>query len=428
MASSSINHIVRRHTFSYEDVPRLKSMAHHHDRSRAQLDGRILSCPALSTREAPARRRASGNGIDEESRWTWKLSEDAVRPLPIYQDIDRAHLELSMSTETILARVANFMRVKSISCFFHPEASKIDCRTQSLLRFEVYFWRRSDSSKVILELQRRQGCAIEMHGLRRGLFYAVLSGEEPNSDAMGRCATVSRKSICPLIQKLYQEDTNMKTSEAESQKEACNEDLEMCRNLLESNLEDQNRLGMESLLFLTDTTVVTTTTALQVARALVLDQGVCAESLRDELLFHFRVVKSVEDRDDLWPNEDDSFNYEESRNVAAMHNLALRALRNALKLIAGLDGIDSEDIDLSSDFWKTILASISYNIKEAIRLPQEAALSAKCIALLEQIAHEDASRWIENNLLPALIQAYKFGKAHNLELEQESASLLRRFS
>jgi Leu/Phe-tRNA-protein transferase len=69
-----------------------------------------------------------------------------------------------------------------------------------------------------------------------------------------------------------------------------------------------------------------------------------------------------------------------------------------------------------------------YNIKEATRLPQEAALTAKCIALLEQIAHEDVSCWIENNVLSALMQAYKFGKAHNLELEQESGSLLRRFS
>lgn len=428
MASSSINHIRRRHTLSYDDAVRLRSMARRHDLNRAQLDGQILSWPALSSRErTPPRRRASGNGIEDESRWTWKLSEDDVRPLPMYQSVDRAYLELSMSIETILARVANFMRVKSISCFFHPEASKIDCRTPSLLRFEVCFWRDSDS-KVILELQRRQGCVIEMHRLRKSLFYAVLTGEESDCDIMGRCATVSRKLICPLVRKLYQEDAKMKTSEAESQEEACNEDLEICHDLLESKLEDQNRLGMESLLFLTDTAVVTTTTALQVARALVLGQGLCAESLRNELLFYFRAVKSVEGRDDTWPSKDETNNYEESHNVAAMHNLALRALGNALKLIAGLDGIDSEDIDLKSEFWKTILGAILYNIKEAIRLPQEAALSAKCVALLEQIAHEDVSRWIEINLLPSLYQAFKFGKAHNLELEQESGNLLRRFS
>jgi hypothetical protein len=426
MASSSINHIRRRHSFS-DDAERLRSLAHHDLNSRAQLDERNLSWPTLSSRETPPRRRASGNGINEESRWTWKLGEDDVRPLPMDQGVDRACLELSMPIEIALARVANYMRVKSISCFFHPEASKIECRTPSMLRFEVHFWRRSDSI-IILEMQRRRGCVIEMHRLRRGLFYAVLTGEEPNSDVRGGCATVSRKSICPLIQKLYEEDTKMKTTEAESQKEACNEDLERCHDLLESNLEDQNRLGMESLLFLTDKAAVTTTTALQAARALVLGQGICAESLRDELLFHFRAVKSVEGRDDTWPNEDEALICEENHNVAAMHNLALRALGNALKLIAGLDGINSEDIDLSSAFWKTILGSILYNIKEAIRLPQEAALSAKCIALLEQIAHEDVSCWIENNLLPALIEAYKFGKAHNLELEQESGSLLRRFS
>jgi hypothetical protein len=424
MASSSINHGRRRHSFS-EDAARLRSLARHDLTKRAQFGERILSWPgALSRRETPPRRRASGNGINEESHWTWKLREDDIRPLPMYQSVDRECLELSMSIETILAKVANFLRIKSISCFFHPEASKIECRTPSLLRFQVYFWRRSDSI-IILELQRRQGCVIEMHRLRRSLFYAVLTGEEPNSDVMGTYATVSRNSICPIIRKMYQEDTRTKTSEAESQKEACNEDLEMCHDLLESNLEDQNRLGMESLMFLTDKAVVATTTALQVSRALVLGQGLCAESLREELLFYFRAVKSV---DDTRPNEDEAFVCEEIHNVAAMHNLALRALRNALKLIAGLDGINSGDIDLSSAFWKTILGSILYNITEAIRLPQEAALSTKCIALLEQIAHEDISCWIENNLLPALIKAYKFGKAHNLELEQESGSLLRRFS
>jgi hypothetical protein len=413
MASSSNDHIRHRHTLSYEDVSRLKGRAHLHGLKRVQPDvPRNLSCPALSSsRENLPRRRASGNGFDEESRWTWKLSEDDVRPLPMYQSVDKVCLELSMSIEVCLARVANFMRVKSIACFFHPEASKIDCRTQSQLRFEVYFWRSPDS-KVILELQRRQGCVIEMHRLRRSLFCAVL---------MGRCATVSRKSICPLIQKLYLEDTQMKTSEAKSQKEACNEDLEMCHDLLESNLEDQNRLGMESLLFLTDKAVVTETTALQVSKAIVFGQGLYAQSLRDELLLYFRAVKS-------WPNEDEAFDYDESPNNAAMHNLALRALGNALKLIAGLDGIDSKDVDLSSDFWNTILCAILYNIKEAIQLPQEAALSAKCIALLEQIGHEEVSCWIEDNLLPALIQAHKFGEAHNLELEQESGSLLRRFS
>jgi hypothetical protein len=60
-------------------------------------------------------------------------------------------------------------------------------------------------------------------------------------------------------------------------------------------------------LFLTDTAVVTTTTALQVARILVLGQGLCAEPLRDELLFYFRAVKSVEGRDDTWPNDDETF-------------------------------------------------------------------------------------------------------------------------
>jgi hypothetical protein len=186
---------------------------------------------------------------------------------------------------------------------------------------------------------------------------------------------------------------------------------------------------MESLLLLTDTSVVTKETALELARALVLDRGPFADSLREEIIFYFRAVESVEDRDGTWPNEDsEALDYGEGHNIAAMHNLALRALGNALEVIARVGDVDSEVLDLSSDFWKTIFDAIKYNIQEAVRRPQEAALSAKCIALIEQIGHEDVSRWIEDNLLPALPQAYKFGKAHCLELEQESGSLLRRFS
>lgn len=351
-----------------------------------------------------------------------------MQPLPLYHILDRASLELSMPIETILARAANCLRVKSISCFFHPEAGKIDCRTPSLLRFEVYFWRGSDS-KVFVELQRRRGCAIEMHRIRKSIFDAIRTGEEPNSDAMDRCAPVFRKAICPLIKKLYQEENGMKTTEAESQKEACNEVVETCHDLLESDFDDQKRLGMESLLLLTDTSVVTKETALELARALVLDRGPFADSLREEIIFYFRAVESVEDRDGTWPNEDsEALDYGEGHNIAAMHNLALRALGNALEVIARVGDVDSEVLDLSSDFWKTIFDAIKYNIQEAVRRPQEAALSAKCIALIEQIGHEDVSRWIEDNLLPALPQAYKFGKAHCLELEQESGSLLRRFS
>jgi hypothetical protein len=45
------------------------------------------------------------------------------------------------------------------------------------------------------------------------------------------------------------------------------------RDISKSNLEDQNRLKMERLLFLIDKAVVPKTTALEITRALVLGQG-----------------------------------------------------------------------------------------------------------------------------------------------------------
>lgn len=344
--------------------------------------------------------------------------------------LDRSSMEFSLPIETILTRVANFMRVTSVACFFHTESGKIDCQTPTLLRFAVFFWRGSKGT-VIVELQRRRGAAFEMHGLRKTLFEAVQMEQEPTKDSLERCTTPSPRSICPLVRKMYNAEKDAKNTETESELQTrwCKEGMIKCNDLFDSRFEDQNRLGMESLLFLTDSTTVTKCTVQFISGALLFGEGPCAQGLRDELLYYFRLTEHEEDREDAsWLNEDnDTFEYAEGHNFAVMHFLALRVLSNSLQTTTELEEVNSKAIDLSCEFWKTVCRALEYNLKEAVRRPQEATLSAKCLNLIEQMGCDEVCNWVGDRLFAVLIQANRFGKAHDFQLEQETARLLRRF-
>jgi hypothetical protein len=184
-------------------------------------------------------------------------------------------------------------------------------------------------------------------------------------------------------------------------------------------------------LFLTDESITAKNTTQLVCKALLFAEGPCAECLRDELLCYFRLAEHAEERDDTWLNEiNDRLEYVEGHNFMTMHNIALRVLANSLEEAVELEGLSSilEAVDWSDAFWETIFAALEYDMKEAIRWPQEAATSAKCLRLIEHLGPEALSHAMEDRLLPTLLQAYRFGEAHHFELQQEARGLLRCFS
>jgi hypothetical protein len=123
-------------------------------------------------------------------------------------------------------------------------------------------------------------------------------------------------------------------------------------------------------------------------------------------------------------NEDEAFIREESHNVAAMHNLALRALGNTGLLPDWMAFV--RKILIYRCFLKTILVPSCTISRKPFSLPQ--ALSAKCIALrLEQIAHTRTTDLDRNQHLPAL-ERTSSANPQSGTLEQRSGSLLRRFS
>lgn len=103
-----------------------------------------------------------------------KVSED--QPL-MRTRITLRKVPLSSITATI-ASCLQHLREKSVLCSFrpHPEhAGRIEIRSVSCkLKFVVQLYRDTeDTEAVVVELQKRRGCCVFMHHLRRSLFKAL---------------------------------------------------------------------------------------------------------------------------------------------------------------------------------------------------------------------------------------------------------------
>jgi hypothetical protein len=210
-------------------------------------------------------------------------------------------------------------------------------------------------------------------------------------------------------------------------------DARLCVELLESEKKDENRLGIESLLGLTDPSKVCRKDAEEVARALLYNEGKLASRLRNS----FKAFLGEEPAANLdWSlqdfdrSDDDSLmEFSQSYTVGNTHLLALKVLANCLDLIAchEQDYLSNEAtlIHLGSPFWHKILNVLVFNLRESSHRPQEAALSAKCIRILECLEPEVLAQFIADIVVPLLKSAHEFGKAHHLSLEKESEELLQ---
>lgn len=359
--------------------------------------------------------------------WGWNMSEADLRPLPPYKGVRRTGaIVVSLPVGAILDRISSFMRLQSISCDFRQHEGSLSCLTAHRSHFMIFLWRSQHAKQTIIEVERRQGCSVEMQRLRRGLFAAIRSGSQQcTNTTVGSAATIP-KYICPLVRRLYNERAIRKKNESQidSERRSCREGMSKCRALLQSKNFDQQRLGMEQLVFLTDSSSIQFRTAEDVSRALLYEEDhcPCAQPMRDEFMKYFgdsNLQLIAINYDDI-----ESAEFTEAHMFTVMHSLALEALANALQVVT-VDQKDSEKrINLDSEFWRTISKALLYNLVDAVARPQEAALSAKCLAQLGDVVPGATHRLVKDQALPYLVRAHKFGEAHHLSLERESQRLI----
>ena len=349
------------------------------------------------------------------SAWTWQIAK--LRRVPMYHPVERGALRLEdIPLDTVSSRISDFFWQNSITCSYSDaEPGRADCLTQSLLKFTVQLWQGKCKTQVIMEVQRRQGCSIEMQRLKGRIYRAVESGPEEmdTSDTSGR-------SAANLIQNVV---GSVPADAAHGERDP----LDITVELLESNCLDQNRLGMESLQVLTDPTKVTMLDADRISHILIAGDGHGDTRLREKFKTYF---VGIEKRDseaageyDSDDDTDQSGRYAKGEFFGGNHMFALHSLSNALESCARCQR--PLRMDANQEFWVAVVNALIYNLKVAAGRPLEAALSAKCIRLVQSM-EPGAMTSFKTELLPHLESAYHYGRSHNLWLQQESEQLIGR--
>jgi hypothetical protein len=346
-----------------------------------------------------------------------------------------------------------------------------------MAKFTIYLWKAEPASRhsndnddddtvesIIVEIQRHTGCCILMHQIQRSLFHYIMTGQvsdataSTGSNTSSSFMTVTRtcafdnesmfhRVICSSIRR------QQKEQQQASEEELCKDNIEICVDLLNSDWEDHKRMCMESLVLMTNPLASCEKLARAIARALIYgndDHGMislpssCFNALRDQLMKHLEhndqpTAIQAEVRESIVDNDDtEALEYEQGHDFGVLHNLALHVLVNTLQVVSSQNQDNTNsgtmNVDLTSDFWYTATKAFVYNLSVAVHRPDEASLSARCLALLQAIAPLSSHDFLtmlemhDQFFLKKLFQAQDYGRAHHLRLEQASRLLLGRLA
>jgi hypothetical protein len=142
---------------------------------------------ALSTVDStPGKKKRSispTNPIESPAKYTIDTEGLDLPVLPrIHRHLmDRTAIAVrNLSAETLLKRTFDFLRLNSISFYLKQEEGRVNCTTPMMLSFVIRLWRQKETSStttVVMEVQRCQGCSVEMNSLRRSICAEIQSGE-----------------------------------------------------------------------------------------------------------------------------------------------------------------------------------------------------------------------------------------------------------
>jgi hypothetical protein len=395
--------------------------------------------------------------------WTWNvtLKDLTLRP-QFHPPLQRTAIIFDdISVRTIAARISQFNKANSMECSYH--VSHVQSTTPKLLKFAVHLWAScsdDDENKnndcdpsaagttttpVIMEVQRLQGCCIQMQSVRKRLIQYVKTGSNDTSTSTSRGGRDHPHRVpSRLLQRIHScfghaggLNTTKNNKEAsatrkDKQQKCCIEALSVCLDLLESDKIDQNCLGMESLAIISDRSLVQLGDATRVARSLVYgDEQEGCPRLQDA--FQYLFLQSLGETT------------EHVGYPTACY--AMKTLQNSLEIIlyskqeedeqaSGSSGGRPKPIDLSRSFWREIVNDLVRCLEMARNCTQKAALAARCLWLIENLAPPPggASSSSLSLLLPEYqdlsllaLAACDHGKAFHSSLERESNLLFGIF-
>ena len=358
--------------------------------------------------------------ISASIAWVWKIEN--LQPIPMYHPLERTALIMDgLTVDIVTARISGFMKNHSITCSYQSNEGWVECLTDGLLKFVVQLWQGSKNSKhaIIMEVQRLQGCSMELQKLRSELAQAIHS--EKSSDLE---SNPWKKATCDCLESVVRDNTAfLPLPENKNLATA----LELCQQMLESGRLDENRLGLESLCILTDPSKVMAKDADLAAHTILSNDSF--QRLMVEYFLHMKVSNSDEPTFAHDDNDGDiTMNYEQGSFFGSMHFLALKIVSQSLELVQQQP--IKASIDLSASFWHTVLQALYYNLKVASNRPLEASISIRCLRLLQTVEPtmglESAELANQRGLYECLLSARQYGRKHSRSLEQETEALMGR--
>jgi hypothetical protein len=314
----------------------------------------------------------------------------------------------------------------------------------------VQLWqsvRGASTAVILVQIQKVQGCSFEFQEVRNDISNAILSGQR----AMSPTTSQQQLQTAMICNDFLSNTTKRHDSlpfDAGSSSSCDRHDgttisaVHLSLQLLKSKLASETRLGLESLVVLTDPSKTMREAVDSASRAVLFDTS--SSGIQRLLTDYFALPLETSSSQDDMAIDDHGEEYR--RRV---HMIALRILSNALEWVATTsrhqqhehqEGCSSVDLSSSaSPFWQRVWQSISYNLRLASQKPQEAILSIRCLrflmllqpmnALLEEEGSQEekqqgTSWWTDGCLTDWLLDANRYGKQYNLSLEQETKKLL----
>lgn len=360
-----------------------------------------------------------------------------IPQLPVYYVLEQKSTMTipvqGISFTVVESRISDFMRLHSISYSFHSDSMRLDCGTSGMLKFTVQFWHVSKPQQksgsddqqetVTLELQRRQGSAIEMQAIRRELFQFVKTGEQRT--------TLERQPRQPPGGFLV-DDADQTHDPEETRMDA----VLICLQLLESSAIDQIKLGLESLMMLTDPSVVSQDDAVAISQDIVFPTSDIGRRFQTALAMCFGVAASSGRTFTGAADHSVNAEYLQGPHAGQLHSMGLRILGHALQL-AGEDQqypatAARSTFDLTTTFWQLVTRDLCYNVERAMHRPHEGSTAARCLRLLSLVKDQQIVAYAATSLRTSspvafqtcVAQARKYGQQCHLSLEMESEKLL----
>lgn len=402
--------------------------------------------PDPSTAETPGKASTSTSSLPAIST-PWTVSELPVVPMGMPLEPTSVRIQ-GLAIADITSRICAFMKGNSVGCVFHNREARVDCKTFcGRLKFIVQLWRKKETlddydddgeeaekesdqkddvcSLTILEVQRRRGCCIVMRAVRKMLYQAVTKNATVGGLVQQASSLVDRRRSMCLRSKLFSIPRRpVPTTDA------------VLWDFLDSPKRECHRYGMEMLLLLLvnrNVVVGGVDQAEAIAQALVFGTGDLGQKLRTafvsmpafscphETKFIVEDVFDVSLLECPSPAEADE---------QSLRLLALKVLSSCLEIIVEKeqDYLCNEAVtmlDLSSNFWSTILSYLLYQMDNCAQRQHEAALSAKCFRILELLQPGLMILATDSMVVSKAIKAYKCGRKQHLFLEQESEKLLQ---